>query len=576
MLSSILLLIELLLRALETNSAHIEPFWNDRLTSMVWDTIDTLVNEVSLHHAILYLAIYIELLLRALETNSAHIEPVWDTIDTLVNEVSLHHAILYLAIYIELLLRALETNSAHIEPVWDTIDTLVNEVSLHHAILYLAIYIELLLRALETNSAHIEPVWDTIDTLVNEVSLHHASLYLAIYIELLLRALETNSAHIEPVWDTIDTLVNEVSLHHAILYLAIYIELLLRALETNSAHIEPVWDTIDTLVNEVIIETSNQHCEGAILAATRNELVPMILLLLVQCIPLCDEKNLEQVLSISTELIDHYHISQQTVRLSPALLCSYITCLLPWLYTLRSSETLKATLYRFVQMIINTSLLCNESTKESHFNSESIHSAQDSIPLSFNQWSEHRQLLLFSNERIMTAHCLIGKLNQGDMDSWETELEPFPGLDCLVAGHLTAKCVSSSLEYDSHGIDAVHDKQWRFLIAQTPSNALYLILWLLTRERQPLGIHHWLNLLVQTARDKDNIPHILNTLESLKLTRDPSVMSRLITLYTSLWSIEPRTFQFLLPLLDRNTSDMKPWLFDVVRASAMRTVCREQ
>uniref|UniRef100_A0A8D8SIJ6 Focadhesin n=1 Tax=Cacopsylla melanoneura TaxID=428564 RepID=A0A8D8SIJ6_9HEMI len=365
---------------------------------------------------------------------------------------------------------------------------------------------------------------------------------------------------------------------HAILYLVTYSELLVRSLQGNSPHIELIWDTIESLTNEVIMESSNQHCATEVVQATEKELVPMILLLLVQCIPLCDENNLQHVLTISAALIDEFHVSHhRVVRLSPALLCSFISPLLPWLYTLGSSEQLKAVVIQFIQMIIDASL--DETPKECQIDSESnqsLDSAESgSINLSYEEWEEHRHLLSVDSERIMSAQCLIRKLNEHNMDLWQTELAPFPGLDCLVAGHLTAKCLRPNHNMFDTYTGSTHDKQWRFLIAQTPSNALYLILWLLTRERQPPAIHHWLDLLVQTARDKDNIPLILNTLESLKLTRDPSVTSRLIILYTSLWSIEPRTFQFLLPLLDRNTSQMKAWIFDVVRASAMRTVCQK-
>ncbi|KAI5692773.1 hypothetical protein M8J75_000952 [Diaphorina citri] len=403
------------------------------------------------------------------------------------------------------------------------------------------------------------------------------------------------------------------------LFMVYYTNLLVTTLETHSGNTVLLWQHIDTLLTKVLLFSQSSDINKDIRLTIIEEICPMTLLLLIQCIPYCDANNLRRVLATSTILIQNFSID-------PVLSSACLMPLLSWLSSLsatgsgssesssypsvtsnnsatsdhpsmtdrhssalgsnplatgsyesneqRIRETLKCDIQRFIGLIL-TELSTADSPRteltKGIKEEEGLDQEEDNNEETL---CEDSQLLFTLNERVMTAQSLIRKLNSTPMHTWDTRYKDVPGYSLLIAGLLVSIYVPHNHNHDKTR-DLRFATAWEFLISRDPSNAMYLLLYLLTRATHPLVIRHWLELL-------DNIPLILTTLESLSRTRDPSLNAFLVTLYTRLWTIEPRTFQFVLPLLSESAAGQatrgaagaaKVWVYDVVRAAAMKTIC---
>ncbi|XP_026686385.1 uncharacterized protein LOC113471439 [Diaphorina citri] len=123
-----------------------------------------------------------------------------------------------------------------------------------------------------------------------------------------------------------------VAIHpsYAALFLLYYTNLLVTNLETHSGNTVLLWQHIDTLLTKVLSFSQSSDINKDIRLTIIEEICPMILLLLIQCIPYCDANNLRRVLATSTILIQNFSID-------PVLSSACLMPLLPWLSSLSAT-----------------------------------------------------------------------------------------------------------------------------------------------------------------------------------------------------------------------------------------------
>lgn len=108
-------------------------------------------------------------------------------------------------------------------------------------------------------------------------------------------------------------------------------------------------------------------------------------------------------------------------------------------------------------------------------------------------------------------------------------------------------------------------------------DTIYFIVYLLTRETNGQKQIELLRGLTKFAAAKENIPMILNIYRLLSISSKGILKIQAIDLYTRLWLVENRCYQFLHKVLvaDDETKLTTPhrWEMNIVKAQAIKDIC---
>lgn len=108
-------------------------------------------------------------------------------------------------------------------------------------------------------------------------------------------------------------------------------------------------------------------------------------------------------------------------------------------------------------------------------------------------------------------------------------------------------------------------------------DTIYFMLYLLAKETNGQKQIELLRGLTRFATAKENIPLILNTYRSLSSSSKSILKIQSVDLYTRLWLVENRVYQFLNKVLiaDDETKFAGPyrWEMNIVKAHAIKEIC---
>lgn len=108
-------------------------------------------------------------------------------------------------------------------------------------------------------------------------------------------------------------------------------------------------------------------------------------------------------------------------------------------------------------------------------------------------------------------------------------------------------------------------------------DTIYFMLYLLAKETNGLKQIELLRGLTTFATAKENIPLILNTYRSLSTSSKSILKIQSVDLYTRLWLVENRVYQFLHKVLiaddESKFNTAYRWEMNIVKAHAIKTIC---
>lgn len=108
-------------------------------------------------------------------------------------------------------------------------------------------------------------------------------------------------------------------------------------------------------------------------------------------------------------------------------------------------------------------------------------------------------------------------------------------------------------------------------------DTIYFMLYLLAKETNGQKQIELLRGLTKFATAKENIPLILNTYRSLSTSSKSILKIQSVDLYTRLWLVENRVYQFLHKVLiaddDTKFAAAYRWEMNIVKAHAIKTIC---
>lgn len=111
-------------------------------------------------------------------------------------------------------------------------------------------------------------------------------------------------------------------------------------------------------------------------------------------------------------------------------------------------------------------------------------------------------------------------------------------------------------------------------------DTIYFMLYLLAKETNGQKQIELLRGLTKFATTKENIPLILNTYRSLSTSSKSVLKIQSVDLYTRLWLVENRVYQFLHKVLtaDDEAKFAIPyrWEMNIVKAHAIKTICQHK
>lgn len=147
--------------------------------------------------------------------------------------------------------------------------------------------------------------------------------------------------------------------------------------------------------------------------------------------------------------------------------------------------------------------------------------------------------------------------------------------------HFFLRATLSSVE------DHVPHKLWMNLLklllesvdtkSTVSGDTIYFILYLLAKETDGQKQIELLRGLTKFATAKENIPLILNTYRSLSTSSKSVLKIQSVDLYTRLWLVENRVYQFLHKVLiaddETKFATAYRWEMNIVKAQAIKTIC---
>lgn len=108
-------------------------------------------------------------------------------------------------------------------------------------------------------------------------------------------------------------------------------------------------------------------------------------------------------------------------------------------------------------------------------------------------------------------------------------------------------------------------------------DTIYFMLYLLAKETNGQKQIELLRGLTKFAAAKENIPLILNTYRSLSTSSKSILKIQSVDLYTRLWLVENRVYQFLHKVLiaddETKFANAYRWEMNIVKAHSIKTIC---
>lgn len=113
--------------------------------------------------------------------------------------------------------------------------------------------------------------------------------------------------------------------------------------------------------------------------------------------------------------------------------------------------------------------------------------------------------------------------------------------------------------------------------ANVSGDTIYFMLYLLAKETNGQKQIELLRGLTKFATTKENIPLILNTYRSLSTSSKSVLKIQSVDLYTRLWLVENRVYQFLHKVLiaddESKFATAYRWEMNIVKAHAIKEIC---
>ncbi|XP_071439226.1 focadhesin [Hetaerina americana] len=158
------------------------------------------------------------------------------------------------------------------------------------------------------------------------------------------------------------------------------------------------------------------------------------------------------------------------------------------------------------------------------------------------------------------------------LKEWLLNIKNLAPQHLLVRLHLVVAAVF--LE-GGFGCEDAEQASCELLLRLVESNAefgrsvLTLLLYKLAREKKPQSQLKLLHCIPAMAIQKENVPVVVSTLESLK---KGSLRPVLLDLYVRLWKVEPRCYPYLHKLMLEEPKDTD-WEWEVAKTTAMKEIC---
>lgn len=137
--------------------------------------------------------------------------------------------------------------------------------------------------------------------------------------------------------------------------------------------------------------------------------------------------------------------------------------------------------------------------------------------------------------------------------------------------------------------EKIHFDHWLLILNQLfasvrsnsdiSNDTIYFVLYYLAKETDGKKQLELLRGLTAFASVKQNIPLIMNTYRSLSTSNSIALRCLAIDLYTRLWHVESRTYQFLQKLLIGEEAPLPKvyqWEMNIAKAGAIRDICSEK
>ncbi|KAG8222840.1 hypothetical protein J437_LFUL007548, partial [Ladona fulva] len=159
------------------------------------------------------------------------------------------------------------------------------------------------------------------------------------------------------------------------------------------------------------------------------------------------------------------------------------------------------------------------------------------------------------------------------LKEWLERLKIMASHQLLVKLRLTLSAIF--LEGGFRDVEA-EEESCELLLRLVESNAelgmgvLTLLLYKLARESNPESQLRLLRSIPAMAVQKENVPLVLSTLESLKIKK--SLKPIVLDLYVRLWKVEPRCYSYLHKLVVEDPKDID-WEWELAKANVLKEIC---